>query len=560
SVPIGRPIPGARVHLLDGRLEPVPIGVPGELYVGGGGVAQGYLSRPERTAEAFLPDPWSGEPGARLYRTGDLARLLPDGTLDLLGRADRQVKVRGYRIEPGEIEAALVEHVYLRQSAVVVQEPAPGDRRLLAFVVPEPGEVVLAGDLRAFLKQRLPPYMVPAAIVALDALPLTPNGKVDRRALQAMRIEDAGRTASATGSTEAPPRDDLERRLAAIWEEVLSVRPIGVHEPFFDLGGHSLLTVRLVARVEREFGHRPPLSLLFREGTIAAMADDLRQDDSLAPRSPVVALSRGGAKPPFYCIHPLGGTVLCYGALASCLDAERPFYGLEAPGLRGEASPATSIESLAAHHLEALRERQNAGPYLLGGWSSGGTVAYEMACQLAASGQEVALLALIDSHAPGSIPAVAEPADTATLIALLAREMAGAPAGSGARLSGNEPGAVDSGGDLDFVLEQAKERGFLPADLRLADAHLRLAVLRAHLLAMTSYRPGSYPGRIHLLRAADSTASQGDLTNGWRALAAAGVEVNDVPGDHYSVVREPHVRTLAARLESLLEVEDRPAP
>ena len=193
-VPIGRPIPGARVYALDRNLDPVPVGVPGELYVGGDGVARGYHRRPDRTAGVFLPDPWSAEPGARLYRTGDRARFLPDGGLEFLGRVDDQVKLRGYRIEPGEVEAVLGQHMYIRESAVVVQEPAPGDRRLVAFVVPEPGEVVLAGDLRSFVGQKLPPYMVPSAIVALEMLPRTPNGKVDRRALQARRRRRTPRT------------------------------------------------------------------------------------------------------------------------------------------------------------------------------------------------------------------------------------------------------------------------------------------------------------------------------------------------------------------------------
>src|SRR5207249_4935428 len=223
SVPIGRPIPGVRAFLLDRRLEPVPIGVPGELYIGGHGVALGYLGRSELTAEAFVPDPFGPVPGARLYKTGDRARFLPDGEVEFLGRADDQVKVRGYRIEPGEIEAVLAQHPSLRQGAVVVQEPAPGDRRLVAFVVAEPGEVVLVGDLRAFLRQRLPPYMVPAAIVALEALPLTPNGKVDRRALQAAPAGGAGQPAPVLGRGARPPGragpraspgDDIERRVA----------------------------------------------------------------------------------------------------------------------------------------------------------------------------------------------------------------------------------------------------------------------------------------------------------------------------------------------------------
>ncbi len=565
SVPIGRPIPGARIYLLDREMEPVPIGVPGELFVGGAGVARGYLHRPGLSAEVFPPDPWSHDPGARLYRTGDLARFLPDGNLEFLGRADDQVKVRGYRIEPGEIEAVLGEHTYIQESAVVVQEPTPGDRRLVAFVVPEPGEVVLTGDLRAFLKRKLPPYMVPSAIVPLDALPRTPNGKVDRCALQAMPVvragqaapQPAGRLLAQTGRDPArgrgapafaPPRDDVERRLAAIWEEVLNVRPIGVDESFFDLGGHSLLTVRLMARVEGEFGKRLPLPLLFRGGTIAALADNLRREAEPVVRPPLVALSGAGGKPPFYCVHPIGGTVWCYGALARHLGTDRPFYALEAPGLHGDGTTQATVEALAVSYLDALREHQPRGPYFLGGWSFGGVVAYEIACRLARIGERVELLALIDSRAPGSLPASASPVHGSTLVAMLARELGGAPGGA------NRPNpwadADGSTGDapIDHLVERAKASGLLPAEIGPADIRRLVAVLRNNLNALRGYLPGGFPGRVTLYRAAEATEFHPDPTFGWRTLAAQGVEVHEVPGDHYSMVREPHVRVLAERI------------
>ncbi|PYS94472.1 MAG: hypothetical protein DMF50_12430, partial [Acidobacteria bacterium] len=548
SVPIGRPIPGVRAFLLDRRLEPVPIGVPGELYIGGHGVALGYLGRSELTAEAFVPDPFGPVPGARLYKTGDRARFLPDGEVEFLGRADDQVKVRGYRIEPGEIEAVLAQHPSLRQGAVVVQEPAPGDRRLVAFVVAEPGEVVLVGDLRAFLRQRLPPYMVPAAIVALEALPLTPNGKVDRRALQAAPAGGAGQPAPALGRGARPPgragpraspRDDIERRVATIWEEVLNVRPIGSNESFFDLGGHSLLTARLMARVESEFGRRLPLSILFRGGTIAAMADGLRLNVGGAPRPSLVALGGDGAKPPFYCVHPIGGTVLCYGALARRLGVDRPVFALEAPGLRGETIPEATVEGLAARHLEALREHQGRGPYFLGGWSFGGVVAYEMACRLAALGEEIGLLALIDSRAPGALPAPADPVEGATLVAMLAREI-------GAASDGVER-------SIDDIVERAKSSGLLPPEVGPAEIRRLLEVLAANLKALRSYLPGPYAGRVTLFRAVESTTLHRDTTLGWRALASRGVEVHEIPGDHYSMVREPHLRVLAERIKDCLD-------
>jgi amino acid adenylation domain-containing protein len=569
-VPIGRPIPGTRVYLLDRNLDPVPAGVAGELYIGGEGVAAGYLRRPDLSAAVFVPDPFGGEPGARLYRTGDAARFLPDGNLEFLGRSDDQVKLRGYRIEPGEIEAVLAQHMYVQTSAVVVQEPVPGDRRLVAFVVPEPGEVVLAGDLRSFLKQKLPPHMVPSAIVALESLPLTANGKIDRRALQARPIGVEATAPAAVArpagraSAPAPPRDDVERRLAAIWEEVLSVRPVGVDESFFDLGGHSMLTVRLMARVESEFGRSLPLSILFRGGTIANLADALRSETAPAARPPLVALAAGGSKLPFYCVHPIGGTVLCYGALAARLGADRPFFALEAPGLRVDTNPQSTVEALAERYLAALREQRPRGPYALGGWSFGGVVAYEMACRLAAQREPVALLALIDSHAPGSLPASASPVDGATLVAMLARELGGVSGGLESPAPGDDSRLPESDGRLDRILERAKAQGLLPPEIGLEEVRRLVEVLRANLRALRGYLPGSYPGRATLFRAAQAQRTGPDPAYGWRALALGGVDVLEVPGDHYSMVREPHVQVLAERLRARLQdaasAAIRPAP
>jgi len=537
SVPIGRPIPGARLRVLDRKMEPAPIGVPGELYVGGAGVARGYLHRPDLTAEVFLPDPWSGERGARLYRTGDLGRFLPDGTLEFLGRTDHQIKLRGYRIEPGEIEAVLAQHLSIHESAVVVQEPSPGDSRLVAFVVPEAGEVVLPGDLRSFLKQKLPVHMVPSSIVALDSLPRTPNGKVDRRALRVVRPGGAGRDPARPATRAAAPRDDVERRLAALWEEVLNVRPIGVNESFFDLGGHSLLTVRLMARVESEFGRRLPLSTLFRGGTIAVLADALRRGAAPDVRPPLVRLSGDSATgPPFYCVHPIGGTILCYGALARRLGTDRPFMALEAPGLEDGDTPETSVQALASKYSEALRKHQPRGPYSLGGWSFGGVVAFEMARRLAARGERVSLLALIDSRAPGSLPESSNPVDGSSLVAMLARELGGGSASG-----------------LDGVVERAKAEGLLPPEIRDAEVRRLLEVLRSNLKALRGYLPGIYPGRVTLFRAADATAHHRDPTLGWGEIAAGGVEVHQVPGDHYSMLREPHVHALAGELRARLQ-------
>jgi amino acid adenylation domain-containing protein len=266
--PIGRPIAKARAYLLDGHLQPVPTGVAGELYLGGTALARGYLHRPELTADRFIPDPFSGAPGARLYRTGDLARWLPDGSIQFLGRADHQVKVRGFRIECGEVEAALAEHPSVHASAVAAREDATGHKQLVAYVVPQPGMAPTGDDLRTFLRQSLPEHMVPGAFVALEALPLSPNGKVDRRALPA-----PGAKHLPEGRPRVAPRNALETAIAAIWREVLHRPEVGVHDGFFDLGGHSLVATQIMSRLRDAFGVEVPLRRLFeRPSTIADLA------------------------------------------------------------------------------------------------------------------------------------------------------------------------------------------------------------------------------------------------------------------------------------------------
>jgi len=251
SIPIGRPIINTQLYILDERLRPVPIGVSGELYIGGAGVARGYPNRPELTAERFVPDPFSAESGARMYKTGDLARYFANGNIECLGRADHQVKIRGFRIELGEIESLLSRHPAVRESVVVARTDGPGDKFLVAYWVAAEEPAISPAELRSFLKQKLPDYMIPAAFVALDALPLTANGKVDRRALP-----DPGQTRSAAQETYEAPRTAMESVIAEIWRDVLHLDRVGVQDNFFDLGGHSLLCLPVMARVEKQLGVR----------------------------------------------------------------------------------------------------------------------------------------------------------------------------------------------------------------------------------------------------------------------------------------------------------------
>jgi amino acid adenylation domain-containing protein len=392
SIPIGRPIANTQVYILDRHLQPVPVGVPGELHIGGAGVARGYLNRPDLTAEKFIANPFSTDPGARLYRTGDLVRYLPDGNIEFLGRLDNQVKIRGFRIELGEIEAVLQQHPAVHEAVVVMRADTPGDPRLVAYVVPPPDAPLPSADaLRQYLQQRLPAYMVPAALVPLVALPLTPSGKVDRKALP-----QPDQSRAAQGAFVAP-RTPVEDLLATIWADVLQVERVGIYDNFFELGGHSLLALRVVHRIEQVWGKKMALATLFAGPTIAHLAQALLEarGDESGVRTPMVPLQTGGSRRPFFFLHGhyLGTAYYCF-PLARDLGPDQPFYALD-PYKLDDLPVPPSIATIAAAHLEDVRAIQPDGPYLLGGFCNGGLVAYEMARQLHAQGQAVDLLVLM---------------------------------------------------------------------------------------------------------------------------------------------------------------------
>ena len=393
EVPIGRPLVHLQTYILDSHLQPVPIGIPGELHIGGDSLAKGYLNRPKLTAEKFIPNPFSQEKGLRLYKTGDLTRYLSDGNIEFLGRIDNQVKIRGFRIEPGEIESVLTQHPNIREIVIIAREDVPGDKRLVAYVVPELKQPQ-SSELRSFVQERLPNYMVPSAFVFLDTMPLTPNGKVDRRALPA---PDNTRQEP---SSIVIPQDQLESQLIQIWEQVLNIQPIGIEDNFFDLGGNSLQAVTLFAQIEKQFGKKLPLATLFQSSTVAEIAQIIRQQKWLAPWESLVAIQPNGHKPPLFYMHGGGGNLLVYRDLAHSLGLDQPVYGLQPKGLDGKYVPFNRIEDMAAHYLAQIRRLQPNDPYFLAGLSIGGATAWEIAQLLQTQGQKVALLALFDTNGP----------------------------------------------------------------------------------------------------------------------------------------------------------------
>ena len=391
TVPIGRPLPNVRAYVLDGGLQPVPVGVVGELHIGGVGLARGYRNRPELTAEKFIPDPFRGGK-ERLYRTGDRVRYLPDGNLEYVGRVDGQIKLRGFRVELGEVEAALRGIAGVREAVVRVQEDVPGQPRLIGYAAVDPARPPSVGDLRRFLREALPAHMVPSAFVLLESLPRTPAGKLDVNALP------PAEPARSERRVPVRPRNALESKLVRIWERVLDVRPVGVTDNFFDLGGHSLFAVRLLAQIEKATGTKLSLSTIFQAQTVEEMAARLEDQKAVSSwSSSLLPIQPRGSRPPLFCIHAWGADGSEYRGLSRYLGPDQPLYGLAPQGLDGKRPPHDRVEDMAAHYIREIRQLQPRGPYYLGGWSFGGNIAFEMAGQLHADGQEVAFLALLDS-------------------------------------------------------------------------------------------------------------------------------------------------------------------
>ncbi|QBD80521.1 amino acid adenylation domain-containing protein [Ktedonosporobacter rubrisoli] len=394
EVLIGRPVDNAQAYLLDEELKPVPIGVPGELCVGGACLARGYYNRPELTNERFIPDPFSQEPQARLYRTGDLARYMPDGNLEYLGRGDQQVKIRGFRIELGEIEAGLSSHPAIREAVVIAREDTPGNARLVAYIVFQPSQNATDRELQTHLAQRMPIYMVPTTFIRLEALPLNTNGKVDRKALTALEPQQAEKEKK----NFVGPTTEMHYKLSHIWEELLHIHPIDIRDDFFALGGHSLLAVRMMGMVEQVCGQQIPMATLFKHSTIEGLAQVLEQGiEAPTTRVRVVPIQEGGSQLPFFFLHGdwKGGAFYCL-KLAKVLGPEQPFYALDPYRFDGLLVPPDFTE-IASAHIEAIRQVQPHGPYIIGGFCNGALFAAEIARQLREAGERVLPLVLIDA-------------------------------------------------------------------------------------------------------------------------------------------------------------------
>ncbi|SMO63583.1 amino acid adenylation domain-containing protein [Melghirimyces algeriensis] len=542
-VPIGRPIANMQLYVLDEFMQPVPIGVQGELYIGGIALADGYHNRPELTAERFVPHPFSNQPGDRLYKTGDMVRYLSDGNLEYMGRVDDQVKVRGYRIEPGEIEAVLLQHSRVAEATVILREDTPGDQRLVAYVTVSEGNEWNARDVQQHLAKRLPSYMVPSATVVLDELPLNVNGKVDHRQLPSPDH-------ATLHDTYAPPRDMNELGMVQIWEDLLHIKPIGIYDNFFAIGGNSLKALQLLNGIREQFGVEIPMTTLFQKPTIAELCVYLKGQTEMNSDSCLIQLQQGnGSHPPLICIHPQGGGVLPYVHLVQALGPQEAVYGLQAVGYESDAQPLTSIEAMAERYLEEIRRVVPKGPYRLLGWSFGGTVAYEMARKLENAGEQVDFIGLLDVHPldrPGEVSEEFTEQDAMTYFATLFD------------LHSDQFAGMDREEGLVLLLEHAKERGDLPPGMTIDSMQRKVDVLIACGQAATNYQyRGPIGSDLYLFRVNNVSNHGHELVRPeeWTPRTTGEVHVFHVPGDHMTMGEPPNVEELAQRMKSVLSWE-----
>ena len=548
GVPVGYPVEETEILLLDEAGKPAPI--RGEIAIKCEHVALGYWRNPIATAAAFLAD--SQAAGSRIYRTGDMGRKLPDGSIVFTGRKDFQIKIRGFRVELGEIESALSQHPAIRENVVVLRSNEAGDKRLVAYVVFKSKTAVSENDLREFLRHKLPEYMMPARFMVLDSLPLTESGKLNRRALPEPH------STKQKGAKVTLPGTLSERLLAGIWADVLRVKEVGLNDNFFELGGHSLLAVLLFDRILKYFGKRLPLATLFQAPTVAQLAAVI-QKEGTPVWSSIVPIQPAGFKPPFFCVHAKGGNVLEYYDLAQHLGAEQPFYGFQSQGLDSWRLPHTRIADMAAHYIKEMREIQPTGPYFIGGRSMGGTIAFEMACQLKEMGEQVGLLALLDTYPAGYLKLLPEADSLHSRMDRLAN-----------RISCHYKNLLG--------LSLAEQPRYLAEKLRFAPVRIKTFLWRRlyrlhqklgrplprvlrdvnefNSMAAHEYVPRVFEGQVTLFWASSDLRASFDLVAGWRVLAD-GIDVHEIAGSHLNLIKEPYVTELAMKLQSCLETAQR---
>jgi amino acid adenylation domain-containing protein len=552
-VELGRPLDNTLLYVLNSKRVPVPMGIPGELYIGGEGVSLGYLNLPEMTSERFIKDPVGIDPGMRFYKTGDLVQYLPDGTVAFLNRIDFQVKIRGFRIELGEIESVISQVKGIKENVVIVREDASGEKMLVAYYTREMEPDVSHKEIRQHLKERLPDYMIPAAFVAMETFPLTSTLKVDRNALPDPEMEGSHESTMYVG-----PKTQTEQKLTQIWVSLLNHKKIGIHDDFFEIGGHSMMAVALMVKIEKELNIRLPLASLFERSTIRLLSELIDQNSESIEWRSLVPIRPAGTKKPLFLVHGMGLNVLLYTTITNYLDPEQPVYGLQARGLNGVDKPLDTIETIAAYYISEIRTIDKEGPYALAGFSLGGRIAYEMARQLDEMGKKVSFLGVLDATAEGSVthlPLLKRipfrlrylmnyvswnitsffREQNETKFSVVRRRWKGLEK----RVRG-----------LDFKVDKNDhvskgKKNELPKFLR--------KVHRANSRANRNYVIRPYNGIVHLFKAKKQTFYIPEpLKYGWDEVARGGVVVHEIPGEHSNTFAPPNDKYFADILQQTL--------
>jgi amino acid adenylation domain-containing protein len=562
TITIGRPIANTQCYILDEQMRPVAPGDTGELCIGGEGVAAGYWQRPTLTAERFLPDPFATAPEARLYRTGDLAQLLPNGEILCLGRLDQQVKLRGYRIELGEIEHALRALPGIRDAVVTLVQAATHDERLVAHVVLAAGHPAAtqeprmrSAQWRATLLRQLPAHYVPADYVSLPELPRTLNGKTDRAALTR-----APRSAEPLPATDAipayvAPRTATEQLIASIWQECLgSNEPVGVLDNFFASGGHSIIALRVMVRLENATGKRLPLATLFEYPTVEKMAALLDASNQPLVSSSLVPIKPEGTRPPLYIVHGAGLEVLIFNTLPRNMATDQPVFALQAKGLNGEEVAPSTMEEMAAHYVAEVVAHNPSGPYALAGYSSGGIVAFEMAKQMIAAGRVVSFLGMLDTYAYQTTRYTPRLTNAWRNGVLQAKYLA-----FDLRMLLRQPRLVMRYSDNFALFRQlrrllqyskAERQHYAEGDL----GPQAVIARKMHEQAVLNYLLAAQPVHVHVFRSTEQVYYLDDTEHlGWKEFAQQGVTVYDIPGNHYSILDAPYAQACAQALQRALD-------
>jgi len=545
-VPIGHPIANTQFFVLDANGGLLPPGVIGELYIGGAGLARGYLHRPELTAERFVPNPF--EPGARLYRTGDLGRRRADGTLECLGRADNQVKIRGFRVELEEIEAILGQHSAIRQAMVAARDDHLGLKQLVAYLQPQNNSMPSIADLRSYLKEKLPEYMIPSAFVTLETFPLTPNGKIDRKALPAPSDQplEARRQYVA-------PREPLEKMLVAIWSKVLE-KTVGVRDDFFELGGHSLAALKVLTELKKQTGKTLPLTTFFQASTVEAIADILRKEAQNPSWSSLVPIQPAGSKPPLFLVHGAEGNVLLYRQVSRYLSSDQPVYGLQSHIGDSHDLENRTVEGMASQYLQEIRAVQPHGPFFLGGYCLGGVIALEIAQQLRAIGEPVGLVIMLDTYNYKTVSLtkvrLESPLHFMQNLWFHIANAASIPAEERKQFVRQKLDTEWARLGVRLQHTASRFRAYSNAE---QNEYPHLLIKRMNDEASLRYVPSTYEGRVAVIRPKGSFLGLGSPTLGWEGVIRNGLDVYELPVYPKGMLVEPFCRTLAETLQNCLQ-------